>query len=267
MHLTDKTIWLTGASSGIGEALALALAAQGARLILTARSVDKLTAVQQRCDNPERHLVLPMDLSDASSVQGQVTAALPLLLQRFGGIDVLVNNAGIGQRATVQETTLAVDRQIMEVNYFSAVALTRAVLPHLLTRPEAMVVSVSSLMGKFATPRRSAYCASKHALVAFMDSLRAELHQRPVRVLTICPGYIRTPFSLSALTGDGQAQGRMDPGQQNGMAPERCAAGIVRAMVRNQAEAWIGGKEIFGVYLKHICPPLLRALVNRVRVT
>lgn len=263
MDLRGKTIWLTGASSGIGEALAIALAAAGARLLLSARSLDKLEAVRQRCVSPQLHRVAALDLSDASAVPARATA----ILAEHGPVDVLINNAGIGQRASVLDTALPVDRQIMEVNYFAAVALTRAVLPGLLTRPEAMVVSVASVMGKFATPRRSAYCASKHALVAFMDSLRAELSDSSLNVLTVCPGYIHTPFSISALKGDGSAQGQMDAGQLQGMAPEKCAAGIVRAMQRNRAELWIGGKEIFGVYLKQICPPLLRHLVSRVRVT
>lgn len=263
MDLRGKTVWLTGASSGIGEALALALAAAGAKLILSARSVDKLIAVQQRCERPEQHRVAALDLADADTVPAQAAA----ILAEHGPIDVLINNAGIGQRASVLDTALYVDRQIMEVNYFAAVALTRAALPGLLARPEAMVVSIASVMGKFATPRRSAYCASKHALVAFMDSLRAELSDRRLTVLTVCPGYIHTPFSISALKGDGSAQGQMDPGQLQGMAPAKCAAGIVRAMQRNRAELWIGGKEIFGVYLKQLCPPLLRQLVSRVRVT
>lgn len=263
MQLQGKTIWLTGASSGIGEALAVALAAAGARLILSARSAEKLAAVRQRCHAPERHAVVALDLSTVE----QLPAAVATVLAAHGPIDILINNAGIGQRASVLETRLAVERQIMELNYFAAVELTRALLPHLLSRPAAMVVSVASVMGKFATPRRSAYCASKHALVAFMDALRAELHDSRVRVLTVCPGYINTPFSLSALQGDGQPQGQMDPGQLHGMAPAKCAAGIVQAMRREQAELWIGGKEIFGIYLKQICPPLLRRLVSRVRVT
>lgn len=263
MDFRDKTVWLTGASSGIGEALAVALADAGARLILTARSQDKLAAVRARCRAPERHAVVAIDLAEVERIPEQVAA----VVAAHGPVDVLINNAGIGQRASVQETSLAVARRIMTLNYFAAAELTRALLPTLLSRPQAMIVSVASVMGKFATPRRSAYCASKHALVAFMDALRAELHGSAVHVLTVCPGYINTPFSLSALKGDGAPQGHMDPGQLRGMPPADCAAGIVRAMRRQQAEVWIGGKEIFGVYLKHLCPPLLRQLVSRVRVT
>lgn len=263
MDLSGKTIWLTGASTGIGAALAVQLAQAGARLILTARSADALEAVRQRCEHSARHVVVPMDLAEVAQIPARVAA----VVAAHGPIDILINNAGIGQRASVLDTTLAVERRIMEINYFAAVELTRALLPQLLQRPSAQIVAVASVMGKFATPRRSAYCASKHALVAFMDSLRAELHGSSVQLLTVCPGYINTPFSLSALKGDGQPQGHMDPGQLQGMAPAKCAAGIVKAMQRGKAELWIGGKEIFGVYLKHLCPPLLRHLVSRVRVT
>ena len=263
MDLRGKTIWLTGASSGIGEALAVALADAGAKLILSARSLDKLQAVRARCQASTQHQVVALDLADVAAIPAHVQR----VLAEHGPVDILINNAGIGQRASVLETQLAVERQIMELNYFAAVELTRALLPSLLQRPEAMVVAIASVMGKFATPRRSAYCASKHALVAFMDSLRAELHGSPVKVLTVCPGYINTPFSLAALKGNGEPQAQMDPGQAQGMAPARCAAGIVKAMHANKAELWIGGKEIFGVYLKQLCPPLLRQLVSRVRVT
>jgi short-subunit dehydrogenase len=263
MHLHNKTIWLTGASSGIGEALAYALAAEGAQLILTARRDSELQRVRAACRDPERHRVVPLDLSDASHLEAQAQQ----IIAEYGPIDVLINNAGIGQRATVLETDLSVQRRIMEVNYFSVVSLTRGCLPHLLSRPESMVVSISSVIGKVPTPRRSAYAASKHAVIAFMDSLRAETHHSALHCLTICPGYIRTPFSYAALLGDGRPQAQLDDGQKNGMAPEVCARAIVRAMQNNRAEAIIGGKETLGVYIKNWCPPLYRWMITKVRIT
>jgi short-subunit dehydrogenase len=263
MQLGNKTIWLTGASSGIGEALAYALAAQGARLILTARRTEELQRVRAKCAVPERHQLVTLDLSDANSVEDQAIK----VLSEFGPIEIVINNAGIGQRATVLETDLSVQRRIMEVNYFSVAALTRACLPHLLSRPESMVVTVSSVIGKVATPRRSAYAASKHAVIGFMDALRAETHNSSLRCLTVCPGYIRTPFPYSALKGDGRPQAAMDDGQKNGMAPEHCANAIVKAMQSNKAEVYIGGKEIYGVYIKNWCPPLYRWMITKVKIT
>lgn len=263
MHLHGKTIWLTGASSGIGEALAYALAYAGARLILTARREEELIRVKSRCTASEQHRIVVMDLSDAATVETQVN----VVLTTHGPIDVLINNAGIGQRATVLETDLCVQRRIMEINYFSLVAMTRACLPHLLSRPESMVVSIASVIGKVPTPRRSAYAASKHAVVAFMDSLRAETHTTALQCLTVCPGYIRTPFSYAALLGDGRPQGVLDDGQKNGMAPEDCARGIVAAMQKNKAEVYVGGKEVWGIYIKNWCPPLYRWLITKVKIT
>lgn len=263
MQLHAKTIWLTGASSGIGEALAYALAEHGATLILTARREDELQRVRNNCREASRHHVLAMDLSDADAVAQKAGQ----IINDFGPIDILINNAGLGQRATVLETELSVHRRIMEVNYFSAVALTRALLPHLLTRPESMVVTVSSVIGKVATPRRSAYAGSKHAIIGFMDALRAETANSSLHCLTVCPGYIRTPFSYSALRGDGRAQAAMDDGQKNGMAPQDCARAMVKAMQRNQAEAFIGGKETLGIYIKNFCPPLYRWMITKVKIT
>jgi len=263
MNLQDKTIWLTGASSGIGEALAYELAAQGARLILTARRQDELERVRSQCANPEQHCVIALDLADASVLE----VAAQAVIENHGPIDILVNNAGIGQRATVLETDLSVQRRIMEINYFSLVTLTRACLPHLLTRPESMVVAISSVIGKVATPRRSAYAASKHAVIGFMDAMRAELHGTSLHCLTVCPGYIRTPFSYAALRGDGRPQAILDDGQKNGMAPERCARGIVAAMHKNKAEAFVGGKETLGIYIKNWCPPLYRWMITKVKIT
>lgn len=263
MQLRDKTIWLTGASSGIGEALAYALAADGARLILSARREDELQRVRANCAAPHQHHIVTMDLSNATAIEAQAE----IVLKEFGPIDILINNAGIGQRATVLETDLSVQRRIMEVNYFSVATLTRACLTHLLSRPESMVVTVSSVIGKVATPRRSAYAASKHAVIGFMDALRAESHGSVLHCLTVCPGYIRTPFPYSALLGDGRPQAAMDDGQKNGMAPEDCARGIVKAMQNNKAEAYVGGKETLGIYIKNWCPPLYRWMITKVKIT
>ncbi len=263
MFFEGKTVWLTGASSGIGEAVAYALAAQGARLILSARRVEKLRAVQAACANPERHLILPLDLADPASI----AAAVPQALAHSGAIDVLINNGGISQRGQAAETDLAVDRRIMEVNFFGTIALTKAVLPSMLERGAGHIAVVSSLVGKFGSPKRSAYAASKHALHGFFDSLRAEIHDAGLRVTLICPGYVRTDVSRNALKADGSAYGIMDDGQRNGLAPERCAAKILRALERGKAEVYIGGQETAAVYLKRFWPGLLNRILRKAKVT
>lgn len=258
MPFDNKTVWITGASSGIGEALAHAFAAAGARLILSARSEERLRAVQAACAHAERHRVVVLDLADAETIEaaaGQVLAA--------GPVDVLVNNGGISQRSRAVETEMAVVRRIMEVNYFGTVALTQAVLPSMLARGTGHVVVISSIAGKLGAPKRSAYSASKHALHGFFDTLRSEVHDAGVRVTLVCPGYIRTDISVNALEGDGSKQGTMDRNQAEGMAPEDCARRILRAVEKEKAEVYIGGVEVMGAYLKRFAPGLLRTILRK----
>ncbi len=262
MYFEEKIAWITGASSGIGEALAEALAERGARLVLSARREDRLRQVQAACAHPERHLVLPLDLADAASLG----AAAQQALDAFGRIDVLINNGGIGQRGRAVETQIEVDRRIMEVNYFGTVALTKAVLPSMLARGSGHVVVVSSLVGTFSTPRRSAYAASKHALHGFFDALRAEVHDAGVRVTVVCPGFVRTAISIHALQADGTPHGAMDAAQQHGLAPDVCARKILRAVERGKAEVYIAGKEKAAVYLKRFLPGLFNRFIRTLKV-
>ena len=258
-----EVIWITGASSGIGEALAHLFDRRGARLVLSSRREDELRRVRDRCAHPERHLVLPLDLGEPESLE----AAAARALEHFGQVDVMVHNGGLSQRSRAEETALAVDRRIMEVDYFGAVALTKALLPSMLGRGSGRIVVVSSLVGKIGTPLRSGYSAAKHALHGFFDSLRAEVHDRGVRVTLVCPGFIRTEVSIHALTGDGTPQGTLDRAQAEGMSPETCAEKMARALDRGRDEVLIGGKEVWAVRLNRLAPALFRHLIRRVRVT
>lgn len=261
MTFENRIAWITGASSGIGEALAYALADRGARLVLSARREDELRRVQAACAHPDRHLVLPLDLADTPALPEKVQA----VLDHFGRVDLLVNNGGIGQRALAADTDLSVDRRIMEINYFGTIALTKAVLPSMLARGEGHIAVISSLTGKFGVPGRTAYSASKHALHGFFDGLRAEVHDAGIRVTLVCPGYVRTDISRNALTGTGSPHHQMDRTQQFGIAPEVCARKTLRAIEREKAEVWFGKTEVAAVYLKRFAPPLLRRILrNRV---
>ncbi|HRI10109.1 MAG TPA: SDR family NAD(P)-dependent oxidoreductase, partial [Nannocystaceae bacterium] len=184
-----------------------------------------------------------------------------------GPVDVLVNNAGLSQRSLALDTDLEVDRRLMTINYLGTVALTKAALPAMIERRAGQVVVVTSLVGKIGSPLRSGYAASKHALHGFFESLRAELHGSGVGVTMVLPGYIRTELPMHALVGDGSAQGRMDRAQLEGMAAERCARKIARAIARRRAEVVIGGREVAGVYVHRLFPALFRWLLPRVRVT
>ena len=261
MSFSSSIIWITGASSGIGEAVALALAKQGARLILSARRADELQRVATQTGLPEADvLVLPLDMTDTASLPAHVET----VRQRFGRIDYVFQNAGITQRGTVADTDLSVYHRLMAVNFFGVVALTKAVLPIMLAQGSGHFVVMSSVAGKLGTKQRSGYCASKHALHGFFDALRAETHDAGLRVTLVCPGYIQTPISLHALGPDGQVHGKMDQNQAKGMAPDEFARQLLRAVSQQKEEIYIGGPETYGIYLKRFLPGLLsRILRNR----
>ena len=261
MSFSTSVSWITGASSGIGEAVALALAKQGARLILSARRADELQRVATQTGLPASDvLVLPLDMTDTASLPAHVET----VRQRFGRIDYVFQNAGITQRGTVADTDLSVYERLMAVNFFGVVALTKAVLPLMLAQGSGHFVVTSSVAGKIGTKQRSGYCASKHALHGFFDALRAETHETGLRVTLVCPGYIRTPISLHALGPDGQVHGKMDDNQTQGMAPADFARQLLRAVSERQEEVYIGGPETYGIYLKRFLPGVLsRILRNR----
>lgn len=260
--ISGQTIWITGASSGIGEALAYELNRQGARLLLSARRTEELERVKNQCPHPEQVQVLPLDLAAADTLAAKVEEALALCKQ----IDIMVHNGGISQRSLARETNLSVDRQLMAVNYFGTIALTKALLPHFLGRGSGHFVVISSLVGKFGSPYRSSYAASKHALHGYFDSLRAEENQNGLRVSMVCPGFIRTQVSVNALTADGSKLGEMDEAQKKGMPPEDCARAIAKAIKENKDELYVGGKEVGGVYLHRLLPGLFRRFIRKVKV-
>jgi len=261
MDFRGKVVWITGASAGIGEALAQELARLGARLVLSARNEAALHRVAAACA-PAETLVLPLDLALPATFGDAVSA----VQARFGQLDVLINNGGISQRSMALETSLEVDRRLMEVDYFGPVALSKAVLPAMLARGSGRIVVISSLVGKFGTPYRSAYSAAKHALHGFFDSLRAELHGSGVGVSIICPGFIHTGVSVNALTGDGRALGQMDEATAAGLAPAEFARRAVRALARERDAATIGGRETWGVLLKRLAPGLFARVLRRTKV-
>jgi short-subunit dehydrogenase len=264
MTFRNQVVWITGASGGIGEALAYELSRRGACLVLSARRREALERVRNRCTDPGRHLVLPLDMT-APDTFG---AALREVLETCGQLDMLVNNAGVSQRSLVKDTVLAVDRALMEVDYFGPVALTETVLPYFLERGVGRFVAVSSIAGLVATPLRSTYAAAKHALRAFYDSLRAEVHDSGVRVSVVYPGFVRTSISLSALTGDGSPQGRMDEALDSGMDPGEFASRMAAALDKGEDHIVIGGpKERLAVYVDRVSPDLRHWLMRRVKVT
>ena len=263
MSFANQVVWITGASSGIGEALAMEFSRYGARVVLSARRTDELERVRQRLVWPENHLVLALDMADPS----QFAEAVEKVRGHFGRLDILVNNAGISQRSRVLETDIAVDRRVMEINFFGVIGLTKAVLPWFREQRAGRVVVISSLVGELPTPLRSAYCASKHALHGWFEALRAEEYDNGLRVLMVLPGFIRTQVSVNAITGDGGAHGLMDDYQKQGMPAEVCAERIIHAVQRDRAQVIIAGREGLGIWLKRWFPALYRMIIRRVKVT
>ncbi len=267
-YLNHKVVWITGASSGIGEALTYELAARkGIKLILSARRKEELDRVKGNCpgfSHPDIR-VLPIDLSQPDTLHLSTAAAI----QFFGHVDVLINNGGISQRSLAKETTLAVDRMLMEVDYFGAIALTKHLLPVFLKRKSGHFVTVSSVMGKIGTPYRSGYAAAKHALHGFYDSLRAELWKdsKNIYVTMICPGWIRTNVTMNALTGTGAKLNQMDKTTAHGLSPKMCAQKIVEAIEKKKTEVYIGGaKELWAVRMKRFFPALFVRIIRAAKV-
>lgn len=260
--MSAPVIWITGASSGIGEASAKRFSQAGYRVILSARNEKELNRVKKECSHPESCAVLPLDLGESSSLAEKVGTAIGL----FGQIDVMLHNGGISQRSLTKETLLEIDRRIMEINYFGTIALTKALLPHFNARNQGHFAVISSLVGKFGSPYRSSYAASKHALHGFFDSLRAEQYAQNLSVTMICPGFIRTQVSVNALTGDGSQLGQMDDAQAKGMSPEACADQIFEAIVGKKEEVNIGGKEKYYVLVKRLFPGLFSKLLRKATV-
>lgn len=261
---SPTTYWITGASSGIGEALALAAADAGYYLILSSRREEALKQVREQCAYPERVAILPLDLADAESLPEKAQMAIGM---SNGGIDVMVHCGGISQRSLAIETDLSVNRRVMEIDYFGTIALTKALLPHFVERQKGQFVVITSLMGKFSSPMRSGYCAAKHALHGFFDALRAEHWKDGLTVTMVCPGFIRTNVSMNALTGDGSPQQAMDDATNKGLSPQECARKILRATQKKKSEVYIGGKEILAVYLNRWMPGLLRRMLRTAKVT
>jgi short-subunit dehydrogenase len=262
MKFKDKIIWITGAASGIGEALAYQSAAYGGKLILSDIDEVGLSRVSAGCESSGTTVLnLPLDLSSTESIEKAVVIAL----EHFGRVDVLINNGGISQRSLTWETSLEVDRKIMNINFFGAVILTKAVLPYMMEQGSGYIAATSSITGKFGFPLRSAYAASKHATQGFFETLGIELADKNISVTIAMPGRVRTNISVNALTRDGTAHGKMDPGQATGITAESCARKYLDAIYKRKSEVLIGGKELIMVHIRRFLPSLFYRMARRIK--
>ncbi|NMT64443.1 SDR family oxidoreductase [Marinobacter orientalis] len=256
--MPTQTVWITGASAGIGEALAVRFAQDSARVVLSARRESELERVATRCREAglaaNEVLVLPLDVTDWDSLPG----AVQTVLDTFGSIDLLVNNAGVSQRSLCKDTDMAVYQKLMDVDVMGQIALTKAVLPHMLEKGAGHLAVTSSVAGKVGAPMRTGYCAAKHAVMGFFDALRAEVEGQGVNVSTITPGFIRTDISRNALAGDGAAYGKEDKDIAGGMDVNACAEVIFKGLKAKKREIPVGkGKEMAALWIKRVSPEAL----------
>lgn len=261
----DQVVWMTGASSGIGEAVVAKMAAQGAKLILSARREAELERVKAICvengASADDVMVLPLDVTDETAMPAKVDEAYA----RWSRVDMLFNNAGISQRSLCVDTDMDTYRKLFEVDVFGQIALTKQVLPKMIDAGSGHMVVTASVAGKIGAPQRTGYCAAKHAMMGFFDALRTEVTRHGIKVTTITPGYIRTPIAENALKGDGSTFGKMDKNIAGGMDVNKCADVIMRGFAKGKYEIPVGeGMEMRALLLKRFLPNQLFKLAERV---
>lgn len=256
MSFAAKVVWITGASSGIGEALALALLEQGAEVIVSGRRLEALQALAER--DPQRTYVLPFESTDYERIPALVEQAWAWR----GHIDLLVNNAGVSQRSLALDTDLAVYRQLMEVDYLAPVALTQALLPRLVRQGGGQLAVVSSVAGKVGAPLRTGYCGAKHAVVGYFEALRAEVEAAyGIGVSVILPGSVRTAIAQNSLEGNGSQRGRSDTNIDNGIDPAVAAQTILAGLTARQHDIVVAeGMEKLALQLRQADAEKLFAL-------
>lgn len=265
MDYKNKTIWITGASSGIGEAFAKKFYAEGAKLILSSRRKEELERVKEDLGTDESNcFVLPLDLANSDSLPKKAAEALAA----FGRIDVLVNNGGISQRSLFAETDMETIRRLMEVNFFGSAELTRAVLPSMMEQKSGHIIVISSVAGKFGTKFRSGYAASKHALQGLFDCIRQEMYEYNVGVTMVCPGPIKTSITQNSLTADGSNFGKMGDLHKSAMDADEMVARIWSKLKKQKEEIYISSpKERLALLVKRISPRLLNIILKNSKVT
>ncbi|MHB8260849.1 MAG: SDR family oxidoreductase [Bacteroidia bacterium] len=259
-YFSGKVVWITGASSGIGEALVFELAKQGVKIVLSSRNENTLQAVAKKANLiSENYLLIPFDLADTSQAESYVEQ----IIKKFNCIDFLINNGGMSQRGEAIATSQITERNLFEVNYFAQVALAKAVLPIMIKQQSGHITIVSSIAGKFGFYLRSTYAATKHALHGYFESIRLEVEKYNVNVLLVCPGKIKTNISNNALLADGSKHAKMDESHENAMTAEECAKKIIVAIEKNKQEVFIGQKEVLTVYMKRFFPALLYKILRK----
>jgi len=251
MNLSNKVVWITGASSGIGEAIVYALAKENCKLVISARRIEELNRVKVNTKlSDENILVLPMDLEQHQNAKEWTKK----VTDKFNRIDILINNGGISQEGFALNTSTEVEQKIMNINYFGNVALSKAVAPIMQQQKSGKITIITSIAGKFGQAGLSSYSASKHALYGFYDSFRLELKEDNISVLLVSPGFINTNVTLNAITVDGSTFNKNSPAQENGMNADVFATKFIKTLKSNKNHKYIGSKELLSIPFKTFLP-------------
>jgi len=260
MSFQNKVVWITGASSGIGEALAYAFSKQKAKLVLSSRRADELERVRASCNLPDANvMVLPMDVS----AYEQMEELTEQVIARFGVIDMLISNAGLSHWSKIKDTQLGVIKKILDTNFMGGVALTKAVLPGMLDRKQGHIVVISSILGKIVTARQSAYNASKHALQGFFDTLRLEVAADGIDVLLVCPGFVATNVAKNSLNKEGVPINKDNPMIAKGLSPDYVAIEVLKAIENKKEEIILAGRrEKAALLMKRFAPGLFSKILK-----
>lgn len=261
---SGKTAWITGASSGIGEALVYEFVNRGASVIISSNDIPGLERVKRACGAKSSMVTCaPFDLSETSDIEDLVEEHL----KKTGRIDFLLNIGGISQRSKITDTPLRIDRRIFEINYFGTIALTKAVLPWMIRQKSGHIAATSSITGRFGFPLRSAYSASKQALHGFFETLFLENKENNIKTSVIIPGRVRTNISFHAIDGEGRENGKMDEGLEKGISPEKAARIIIRGILRNKHEIPVGSGELIMLYIRRYFPGIFFRIADKIKST
>jgi short-subunit dehydrogenase len=262
--LQQQVIWITGASSGIGQALAIRAAELGASVILSSPDAQGLEQTYQSCQRfSDNHLILPLDVLDEAACE----QAYKTILEKYKQLDWLINNAGITHRSTVIETSNQIDDQIFNLDYRAPTRLTRMVLPEWVKRKQGRLVMMSSIVGLVGTQHRASYGAAKAALHLWANSLRSEVAQQGIRVQVVFPGFVKTNITQHALTPSGEAYGKMGDGQANAMSAEQFSALTWNKLLSKRNYIVIGDlKERAAVFISKFAPEIFYKIIAKVEV-
>ena len=259
MNWENKQVWVIGASSGIGQGLAIAINQLGGFVVLSSRSSSSLEDTQRKLRYPEKSGIIALDLTKDESI----AQAIAQYETQFKKIDILIHSGGISQRSLALETTLASTELILKSNFLGQIPITQFAAKKMIEQQNGKIVVVTSFTGKWGFYLRSSYAASKHALHGYYDSLRMEIEKEGIQIHLVTPGFIATDISKNALDATGQSTGEMDNNQQQGISASLCAQQILQGIDKEKTEFGVGGKELKALWIHQYFPSLFQKILRK----